>query len=447
MKNRLPKILSIILAFILILGTMLPAFAADEIPEGYTPIYTAEDLDNIRNNLSGSFILMNDIDLSEYNWVAIGTYEEPFTGIFDGNGKIIDNLTIQVFTEEAFTYAALFGAVSGGAIKNTTVKNCDIDVEAKAGNIWGLRVAGFVGLGNKGASIENCIATGDISVKPNGNISAGGIGAGFSGKISNCKSQVNINVDIPYEDNTRLTIVYIGGIAGENSAEINESCNYGNLSVIINPNKTYGGVHIGGIVGDSLDGTINNCYNVGAISADTNQALILGGISGYSTTITNCHNYGEIAAPEKNRSVGGISGNTLFWSQSGTGLEESEIIAELTNCYFVNETIPSTAFPDEDLMTNIKHLTAEEFKTQELFVGFDFENVWTMNEEETYPVLRNEPKTIEEKPEPTPDPNPNPNPNPTPEPDPEPNNCIFLKIVKWICRTVLCVFNTIKSLF
>lgn len=439
MKIKLSKALSLFLAVILSFGAITPAFASDEIPEGYTPIYTAEDLNNIRNNLSGSYILMNDIDLSEYNWVAIGTYEEPFTGVFDGNNKVINNLTIQIFTEEAVTYAALFGAVSGGEIKNVTVKNCDIDVEAKSGKVWGVRASGMVSLGNKGASIENCIATGDISVKTDGDTSAGGIGAGFSGKISKCKSQVNISVNILYD---ALAWVYIGGVAGTNSVEINESCNYGNLSVTFNRSNIRRGIHIGGIVGDSLDGTINNCYNIGSISADTNQALILGGISGYSTTITNCHNYGEISAPEENSSVGGISGNTLFWSQSGTGLEESEIIAELTNCYYINKSIPATdtARIDEELMTNIKYLSAEEFKAQESFTGFDFENIWTMNGKQTYPVLRNEPETIENEPEPEPPIEP----DPTPDPEPE---CLLLRIAKWICRTVLYLFNAIRGLF
>ena len=31
------------------------------------PIYTVEDLRAIENNMNGSYILMNDIDLSSYN--------------------------------------------------------------------------------------------------------------------------------------------------------------------------------------------------------------------------------------------------------------------------------------------------------------------------------------------------------------------------------------------
>ena len=35
----------------------------DTVPEGYTPIYTIDDLYAVRNDLSGNYILMNDIDL------------------------------------------------------------------------------------------------------------------------------------------------------------------------------------------------------------------------------------------------------------------------------------------------------------------------------------------------------------------------------------------------
>ncbi len=44
--------------------------------QGYTLIKTPDDLNNIRNNLSGKYILMNDIDLSSYsNWDPIGYYD------------------------------------------------------------------------------------------------------------------------------------------------------------------------------------------------------------------------------------------------------------------------------------------------------------------------------------------------------------------------------------
>lgn len=64
-------------------------------PPTYTPIYTADGLDKVRNILDGKYWLMNDIDLSTYsNWNSIGTLEQPFRGELQGNGYTIENLTI-----------------------------------------------------------------------------------------------------------------------------------------------------------------------------------------------------------------------------------------------------------------------------------------------------------------------------------------------------------------
>ena len=59
-------------------------------------IYTAQDLDNVRNNLAGSYVLMNDIDLAGFNggeWVPVGggptvNDDNHFSGIFDGQGFV-----------------------------------------------------------------------------------------------------------------------------------------------------------------------------------------------------------------------------------------------------------------------------------------------------------------------------------------------------------------------
>lgn len=43
------------------------------VPDGYVGIYTAEDLDTIRENPDGDYILMADIDLGGANHTPIGT--------------------------------------------------------------------------------------------------------------------------------------------------------------------------------------------------------------------------------------------------------------------------------------------------------------------------------------------------------------------------------------
>ena len=75
-----------------------------EVPEGWIGIYTVEDLDAVRNDLWANYILMNDLTFEpadfeeggrfEGGWTPIGTDEEAFYGIFDGNGHVIRGLKI-----------------------------------------------------------------------------------------------------------------------------------------------------------------------------------------------------------------------------------------------------------------------------------------------------------------------------------------------------------------
>lgn len=65
-----------------------------EVPEGYVGIYTADDLDLIRENPDGNFILMADIDLGGKEHTPIGDRLNPFEGRFNGNGHIISNFKI-----------------------------------------------------------------------------------------------------------------------------------------------------------------------------------------------------------------------------------------------------------------------------------------------------------------------------------------------------------------
>ena len=94
-----------------------------EVPEGWTGIYTIEDLDAVRNDLKGYYILMEDLAFAPEDfreggrfaggWEPVGTHYEPFEGIFDGNGHTVGGLTVNVEADELRTACAagLFGYV------------------------------------------------------------------------------------------------------------------------------------------------------------------------------------------------------------------------------------------------------------------------------------------------------------------------------------------------
>ena len=73
----------------------------DTVPEGWVGIYTVEDLDNIRNDLDGQYILMNDLTFADgaAPFTPIGSRQEPFTGQFDGNGYVIRGLVVEAEQE------------------------------------------------------------------------------------------------------------------------------------------------------------------------------------------------------------------------------------------------------------------------------------------------------------------------------------------------------------
>ena len=92
----------------------------ETVPEGWVGIYTVEDLDNIRNDLDGQYILMNDLTFADGDapFNPIGSRQEPFTGQFDGNGHVIRGLVIEVEQEtpeikEGEHYIPGYGATNG----------------------------------------------------------------------------------------------------------------------------------------------------------------------------------------------------------------------------------------------------------------------------------------------------------------------------------------------
>ncbi|MDR2394472.1 MAG: hypothetical protein LBD93_10020 [Treponema sp.] len=137
MTNK--KLLVGILGILLVFGLVLTGCPTDS-PEDDEPVQitTAAQLDAVRNNLSGRYILAADIDLSSYeNFSPIGIFEPvsdapeheetpklelAFTGVFDGKGHKIANVTISAPNQGG---VGLFGCVAGenGVVKNLVVEN------------------------------------------------------------------------------------------------------------------------------------------------------------------------------------------------------------------------------------------------------------------------------------------------------------------------------------
>lgn len=223
MKKRISEKITLIFVAVFICFSVLltviktQAATTDENPDGYTPIYTVEDLYGIKNDTSGNYILMADIDLSGtkpggewdtgYGWHPI----EEFSGILDGNGHRINNMTIydsvdnkvypsSMMDEYGIKGIGLFRKVEGGTIKNLGLTNIDIHIEKEHVQ------DGIGGIASRLAKgiISNCYVTGVINVPLSSN--AGGIVGNvnpYDSLVRNCYADVDVSGQS-----------FIGGIAG-----------------------------------------------------------------------------------------------------------------------------------------------------------------------------------------------------------------------------------------
>lgn len=358
--------------------------AVTYLPNGYIAISTPEELDRIRNDLSGKYMLTANIDLTDAlavggslydskGWIAIGyaSSPQPFTGILDGNGYTISGVT----AKGGLGIAHLIYE-NRGTIKNLTV----------SGNF----TYGGVFCHNNAGLIQNCHNNAEVKISlfatsqsdrgglVNNNL-AGGI-------VECCSNRATIQGTVASGGGSGDKGLHLGGIAGRNTGIIRKCYNTGNLTGV---GKKYTNIYVAGIVGEGASGsTIENCYNTGSIRAELTESgyqsannVAAGGILATvyyqsSTTIKNCYNAGSISlsGPYHNQYLGSISG---FPAKS-----------TFTNCYYLSGTCGYAAY-NKTSYSSIDKLTENQMRTQAAFVGFDFSNTWSMGlSGYYYPILK-----------------------------------------------------------
>ena len=447
MKTK--KALAIILSFVISFGILTIAFADEnaEIPEGYTPIYTAEDLYNIRNDLDGKFILMNDIDLSVYeNWEPIGSSETPFTGELDGNRYPIKGLKI-IQNDKQNIYAGVFAHCQNSLIKNISISDCDIQTNSKKITV------GIIAATIKNSEISNCIVSGSLNINSSDRMIVGGVvgTASENSIINRCKNLSNISTCMKYTEAVSIYNYCVGGIIGSSYAKVSECSNYGNTESTAsgNENLFLATTQAGGIAGVTF-GEISNCYNVGDVTASgQSKKIMLGGIAGYrmpAKDLTAVYNIGNISCDEDNGYIGSIAG----YMDEFFSLEETVSDSIVANCYFIEST-NAFGFDNSEEKENITGLPEEGFNESNNFVGFDFENVWKMEESLRRPTFINEPQFKEPVSDPSTVPDTESDSDSNTEPTLEPvEKCFFLRMLKKLCAIInngiVFVINYVKPI-
>jgi len=307
------------------------------LPEHLATLATYVNVGNGDNTIGKYYKLMNDIDLSEYaNWKPIGTRSNNstcFNGNFNGNDKIVKNLTIRRSTED---YIGLFGLVLDvGCIENLSVEDCDViggDYNIGglvgfnsapirncyvSGKIKGQRssVGGLVGINNEG-TITNCYATSNVTSNTSISSKTGGLVGMNYGTIINCYATGNINgvgtagglvgMNFGNISNCHAT----GAVSGSDETGGLIGNNYGNIFQCYatgNVNGDSGGHGwIGGLVGENNWANISNCYATGNV----NGTNYVGGLVGdnYESTIFNSYATGDVNANGYDGCIGGLVG-------------------------------------------------------------------------------------------------------------------------------------------
>jgi len=305
------------------------------------------DLDAVRDNLGGDYLLMNDLDSTTAGytelasptanqgkgWVPIGSLladpfsfgivdpVDPFTGSLDGQGYEIRDLFVGRPDEDG---VGLFGCVGEGVIENLGVVNA-----AVTGHVY---VGGLVGENHDG-TVSNSYSTGSVT----GAGPVGGLVGGNWGTVSNSYSTANVT---GYSQ-------YAGGLAGGNWGTVSNSYSTGTVT---------GTGPVGGLAGGNW-GTVSNSYSTGSVTGDGN----VGGLVGWQHhgTVSNSYSTGSVTGTS---SVGGLVGENHDGTVNNSYYSYDEVLINGRNVITIGALF-SEDF--EQWLANDKFLDVNERLSQE----------------------------------------------------------------------------------
>ena len=242
----------------------------EDLPEevdGVITITTAGQLAKLAESVNGgnsyegtTIKLGNDIDLGGKFWTAIGNSSKYFKGTFDGDGKTVSGLTIEINSSKQ----GLFGSIAGNTIQNvnlivnsvtavnavgglvglvgkdSTVKDCAVTIngEINGSNTY---VGGLIGTIWSGSSVENCTVKG--GKVNNSSMSTGGLAGFNSGTISGCLVD-GVTV--------KASSWNVGGIVGYSDGTVKDN-------LVVNSSIS-GSSYVGAIIGNNSTGTVENNF-------------------------------------------------------------------------------------------------------------------------------------------------------------------------------------------
>ena len=267
--------------------------------DGSYTVTSADGLMNVAELVNGgktdiNITLDKNIDLTGKGWTPIGTsYDNSYTGTFDGGGHTIKGLTVT--TNDQFV--GLFGYLNrAGMVKNVVMEGIQITSNHMFGCTGGV-------VGYSWGTIENCSVSGSVS----GTDCVGGVvGSQKAGSIIGCSSSATVKGKH-----------YVGGVAGEKWGTMTACYATGNVTLEIASQKNNFG---GGVVGLNGGSRVLACYATGNVTSTGSSTgnVHIGGLFGDSyTTVTACYwknnqERGYKTAPESTK----VDGTYVTWQKA-----------------------------------------------------------------------------------------------------------------------------------
>ena len=298
---------------------------------GSYTVYNADGLLNVAELVNGgktdiNITLDKNIDLTGKDWTPIGTsFDNSYTGTFDGGGHTITGLTVTTNDE----YAGLFGYLgnfgnAAGTVKNVVMDGIQITCNHRLGYAGG--VAGF-----SWGTIENCSVSGSVS----GTKCVGGVvGAQKAGSITGCSSSATVKGTVD-----------VGGVAGEKWGSMTACYATGNVTLEIDSPKNLSG---GGLVGFNGGSSVLACYatgNVTSTGSSTGNVHIGGFLGDNYTTVTACywknnHEQG-IGYNKKSTEATKVDGTGVTWQKAVDAMNTALQTAGSKWRYELNGALPT----------------------------------------------------------------------------------------------------------
>lgn len=385
---------------------------------------------------------------ASYGWTAIGS-SSGFKGTFDGKGYTIKGLwskkaecnkglfslimgatvkNVNVKLASAgITGSSSVGGIAGEAKSGAVIDNCTvaggqvISTGGYAGGIVGCVTCAPV------ITVKNCLVT-DTSVSASGNYAGGIVGFADKAQITSCRTQNTTVTGCSYAGGIAGAVCgastismghaggsvvtkasYAGGVAGAvyGASTVTQCCTAANVSAcyygggaigtlyeksLIYMSGASGNVTVtnyisGGLVGEVVCSTVSDCYARGNVKGTTGVGGLVGYFSGTASSSCCCGNNNTVKNSYSSGSVTG-TGTTEYGAFNGrSGVEYLG-----TNYYDSTKAGVSRAYGTAGSPQGVSSSFPQGKNTaammkRDTFVGWDFNNIWKIDENQSYPYF------------------------------------------------------------